>query len=186
MGKFHEKNIGPLHFLDLCSGVGVVGLEIEYLLNSILHCDFLEVQNIYREYFERNRKELFPHRTHYTFLSMNYRDVKNHLELKGKYHGIFCNPPYFFPGEGLLSPSEFKNRCRFFLDGSFEELFESIIYLLHAEGIAYILVRSHSERKKDPLTTIQNFSCLRSSHFVATLETTIRGVLLIKIQKNHC
>ncbi len=136
----------PQAVLDLCAGCGIVGLDFifhlqnnEYSLPKAV--DFLEVQDIYRQHFENNKQRLSAE-TKCHFLNLNYKDLILQPELKNKYDLILCNPPYFRSGQGSLSDSEFKNRCRFFIDADFQDLLSSISYSLSDTGKAYVLVKS--------------------------------------------
>jgi len=48
-------------------------------------------------------------------------------------------------GQGKLSPSEFKNRCRFFIDSDFINLLKFIKHALSQTGTAFVLLRSLSD-----------------------------------------
>lgn len=128
-----RADLSKLRCLDLCSGCGVIGLEIYFYLRELRHFDFVEIQEVYRSIFEQNLK-LFDPLPSFPFLQKSYSAHQ------GQYDLIVCNPPYFFSGEGVLSPSDFKNRCRFYLDASFYNLIESITHLLAPQGEAYILI----------------------------------------------
>lgn len=140
--------ISQWHCLDLCSGTGVIGLDFlfhwrEAGLRLPQRFDFLDVQEIYREHFERNAEtwrsgaEACP--TH--FLHCNYERLLR-PEFRGAYDLIVCNPPYFPAGSGRLSPSEFKNRCRFFLDSDEATLLAAVANALSPQGRCYMLARS--------------------------------------------
>lgn len=133
--------LNSFRVLDLCAGVGVMGLELSFFLPQISVFHFVEVQSIYRSYFDENlkrrdRPDLVAH-----FHEMNYEDLIDDPKWRGQFDLVLCNPPYFVKGQGLLSPSEFKNRCRFFLDSSFENLVRAIAWVLKPEGEAYVLIR---------------------------------------------
>ena len=150
--EYVRKNkVNDADLLDLCSGCGIVGLD--YLFHqavlgepgqalSTKTADFMEIQEIYREHFEENLRRFklhFPISTQTSFLKSNYADCLNIPEIK-KYDLILCNPPYFHGGTGKLSPSEFKNRCRFFLDSDLPTLFLAITSMLKPRGQAFVLV----------------------------------------------
>lgn len=129
----HRQDLHELRCLDLCAGCGVIGLEIYFHLRDIVHFDFVEIQTNYKKFFLQNL-DLFDPPPQFHFFEKNYR------EHQGQYELIVCNPPYFFSGEGVLSPFDFKNRCRFYLDASFSELINSITHLLSPTGEAYVLI----------------------------------------------
>ncbi len=143
-----SKGLIVKHALDLCSGCGVVGLDFLFHLKNSLRMenklpeqmDFIEVQTVYKDFFHSNNQRLeLP--VNRKYLNLNYADVFHHVELKNKYDLIICNPPYFRPTQGTLSTSEFKNRCRFFIDSDFKTLIDAIDYLLKPRGQAYVLIQ---------------------------------------------
>lgn len=137
----NHPQLSELSILDLCSGCGVIGLELAIHLNTIRNIDFLEVQEIYQTYFEKNltgiKGDAFD--INFKLIQNNYETFN--LDESKRYDIIVSNPPYFFKEEGLLSPSEFKNRCRFFLDSNFKELITCIIRSLKVDGEAFVLLR---------------------------------------------
>jgi tRNA1(Val) A37 N6-methylase TrmN6 len=179
----HLKNqdkIDSLQVLDLCAGCGVIGLELSIHLPQLSALDFVEVQSIYREYFENNLTGIHgKNKTHFNFLEMNYEQLLQD-QFKDKYDYIVSNPPYFFPGEGMLSPSNFKNRCRFFLDSNFDSYITSILHVLKNTGEAFILVRPGTHHGRNLLAEIQkNISGLAS----ADIFNEVRGTNVIRIAK---
>lgn len=168
-----------MRLMDLCCGCGIVGLETERRLherirvmgasnNSIASIyrrigrrwTFLDVQDIYKSFFELNRTHLFREMRgqlldgqHHGFersessewLGMNYRDLIGLDQYRGTFDWIVSNPPYFEPSQGLLPPDKIKARSRFYLDASFGELLTAIHWTLAPQGKALILVRDLSD-----------------------------------------
>ncbi|WP_374074660.1 methyltransferase [Bdellovibrio bacteriovorus] len=172
-----------LHGLDLCSGCGVIGLDFLFHCNnetqkSFRKFDFLEVQNVYAEHFSINVERLGFIPTELKFLNQNYADLlsKNFADT---YDLILCNPPYFHQGQGKLSPSEFKNRCRFFLDSDFKSLLLGIAHALKPEGQAYVLLR---DQKEHGWNSFEEARKILSDMHLEKLED-IRGTDLVKITK---
>jgi tRNA1Val (adenine37-N6)-methyltransferase len=150
-----RRQAQPQNIADLCAGCGVVGLELLFHLNrrdglSPQSIDFIEIQNQYVDHFEKNKteiKKLFHSRTKLNFLIENYQNLIGHPECKNYYDLIIGNPPYFLADQGKLSPSEFKNRCRFFLDSDFSHLIKYIGHSLAKAGSAFLLMREDTETK---------------------------------------
>lgn len=141
--------------LDLCSGCGIVGLDFLFHLKKAqltmpAHFDFLEVQKVYQPYFEENLKNFGDGLPSVRFLNQNYESLKSMPDSE-KYDLILSNPPYFRPNQGKMSPSEFKNRCRFFIDSDFKTLIEAIDQALNPLGRAYILLRDLQDHGWSPL-----------------------------------
>lgn len=137
--------------LDLCAGCGIVGLDFLY------HCekeqtqlvesfDFLEVQDVYLSHFTENLKRSELQNTTTQFILGSYAKLKEQTE---KYDLILCNPPYFRVGQGKMSPSDFKNRCRFFIDSDFQTLLEVMRDSLSDSGQAFFLLRDLTDHGFD-------------------------------------
>ena len=176
----HEKGLHDWKCLDLCAGCGIIGFELSLHSPSLKHFDFLEVQNVYHNYFDKNVKMIHPTRLeNFNFLNQNYNILLN-TNFKNHYDLIVSNPPYFFKNEGLLSPNDFKNRCRFFLDSDFKTLIESILWSLKPEASAYILARSGDQHGRNVLNDCQTIIANRAS---AQVVDNIRGTQIIQIRK---
>ena len=171
-----SQKLPTTHILDLCSGCGIVGLDfLFHLLQNKLQLpqesDFVEVQNIYFSYFESNVKRL-DCSVHCRFLNLNYIDLQHDLNLQNKYDLILCNPPYFRKQLGRLSPSEFKNRCRFYIDADFQSLFQSIKYVLSDTGTAYVLIKSLKKHGIDIESEMQVWNASLSIKKIDTIRST--------------
>jgi tRNA1(Val) A37 N6-methylase TrmN6 len=131
--------------LDLCAGCGIVGMDLAFHLLKEKsfkgEIDFLEVQEIYQSHFEKNKTTLENNfagqKVNLNWIQKNYAEINNFK----KYDLIVSNPPYFVVGQGKLSPNEFKNRCRFFVDSDWQTMVQFIKASLMPEGVAYFLVR---------------------------------------------
>lgn len=163
--------------LDLCAGCGVVGLDLAYFRPEVASVDFVEVQAIYSTHFERNRTLFGPH-TRFSWHLANYCDLAGRSEWQGRFDLIVSNPPYFAPGTGRLPPSEFKARCRFFLDGDFLTLVHSVDWMLAPEGVALILVRTEQNR-----TAVFEWSQSKTvkGRRGVVMDEDIRGTSLVRI-----
>lgn len=179
---FHH-DLNEISGLDLCSGCGVVGLDF------LFHCktsgrgmpkkfDFLEVQNVYREYFEKNLLSFGDELPSVNFINDNYEVLKTDV-FKARYDLILSNPPYFRVDQGMLSPSEFKNRCRFFIDSDFKNLIEAIDNALTPNGSAYVLLRDLKAHGVNPLEEAQKILADRR---LISLVADIRGTPLVLIK----
>lgn len=162
--------------MDLCSGCGVVGIDyLMHLQNAGLampeKIDFLEVQNVYHKFFAQNIAQVASVNT-FEFMTLNYADVSQRKDLKSQYDLILCNPPYFQKEMGALSDSEFKNRCRFFIDSDFENLMKALIYLLKPEGSAYVLLKDLSQNGMALTEQLRPFSDRLSFTALEKVRTT--------------
>lgn len=140
-----NEDLGSLSALDLCAGCGIVGLDFLFHLAQEdrkipKQFDFLEVQEVYRSHFNKNLESLDARNIHIKYLEKNY-EILLTPDYSSRYDLIVSNPPYFETQEGTLSPSSFKNRCRFFIDSSSDKLLQGIANSLTDQGRAFILSR---------------------------------------------
>ena len=179
---FNHPNKAELKILDLCSGCGIIGLELALHLKTLPFIDFLEVQSIYQEYFTKNVEMIFPHdqNNRLKFLNKNYDDLLIANDQSQKYDLVVSNPPYFFLGEGLLSPNEFKNRCRFFIDSNFENLINAIISALKNHGSAFLLLRPGEHHGRNSIDMLKQILGSRAS---CEIFDNVRGTDVIRIIK---
>lgn len=165
--------------LDLCAGCGVIGFEMNFHLPEIRNIEFVEVQEIYKPHFEANRAKV-QNEGNFRFLSFNYERLSQSEEFRNRYDLIVCNPPYFKLDHGKLSPSEFKNRCRFFIDSTFEKLIHAIEASLAESGEAFMLLRDLEEHGCDLLSDLRELT--RGKLHVENL-TLVRGTFLLRLYR---
>lgn len=157
-------NMQPKTALDLCAGCGIIGLDLLFHLKNytekIESFDFLEVQNEYGSFFQKNcqtlKSEFADFKTELNFLNLNYESVLNEERFKAAYDLIVCNPPYFLPTQGKLSDNQFKNRCRFFIDSNLKSLVQFIEYSLAPKASAYLIFHDLKDHKINLLQEIQS------------------------------
>ena len=142
--------------LDVCSGCGVIGLELSFLDERIHACDFMEIQETFRESFLGNLAVANRDRWTFRFLNQSYATLlEDHFARS--YDLIIGNPPYFMRHEGLLSLSEMQNRCRFFLDSSLETLAMGVLSALSDRGSAFLLVKSGEQHGRDAISELKSW-----------------------------
>jgi tRNA1(Val) A37 N6-methylase TrmN6 len=173
--------------LDLCSGCGIVGLDLLFHLNTvsdIRQFDFLEVQSIYKNHFLENKHRLMQIQPSQTvemqFVNINYSEALHESKFQNKYDLIVCNPPYFTPTQGKLSDNEFKNRCRFFIDSDFKTLVEFIRYSLSDTGRCFLIFHDLKDHKIDLNREIQKIAGL---HLHVKHLAPIRKSIFLEIVK---
>jgi tRNA1(Val) A37 N6-methylase TrmN6 len=173
--KFVAARIGSrvsaeTRLLDVCTGCGVVGFELQYHLPQIRRMDFLEIQDEFAAHFEANRE--IANKPHSHFLNENYARLSR-PEFASKYDFILGNPPYFMIDEGKLSGRPLNDRARFFLDEKFETLIEGVIHALKPSGEAYLLVKSGAAHGRDSLRETRRLCGVRArAEFVAPVRQT--------------
>lgn len=81
----------------------------------------------------------------------------------------------------MLSPSKFKNRCRFYLDSSFQSYIQALGNSLANRGKAYFLLRPLKHHGLDLFSDIQKI--LQETSVTATKISNIRGTDIILLEK---
>lgn len=127
--------------LDLCSGCGVVGMEIVLALSQSLHFDFIELQSAFGKYFDLNVKLLGLLGANLKLINQDFRKLYNNEKLYNVYDLVVSNPPYFEVGKHRLSTNTEKNICRFFKEGSFAEFIQSVMWVTKKGGRVFFLSR---------------------------------------------
>lgn len=178
--ELNGLEIGPeFRALDVCAGCGVIGLELAFHEPRLGQIDFLELQ---REEFEEaflHNRALAGRGPEYRFWPANYQ-VLTLPEHHGMYDLIVANPPYFFRGDGRLAPSQFQNRCRFFLDSDLETLLKGVANALKNSGQAFLLMKSGEVHGRDTLRQARlTLAGVASVEVVAT----IRATLVIRLKR---
>lgn len=175
-----HPDLTSLRVLDLCAGCGVIGIELSWYLSALRHIEFIEIQDIYTEYFYQNMALVNRPELHYRWHLLNY-DELHKKQWENKFDLIVSNPPYFQSGHGMLSPSQFKNRCRFYLDSSFQNYIHALENTLAPKGKAYFLLRPLNHHGFDLFSDIQKM--LENTQTTAKKITHIRGSDIILLEK---
>ncbi|MDR3441830.1 MAG: methyltransferase [Legionella sp.] len=177
-----HPNLGSLRVLDLCAGCGVVGMQLSWYLQSIRQIDFIEIQDIYTEYFYQNLATINRPELQFLWHLLNYDELQEE-KWEGKFDLIVSNPPYFQQGHGMLSPSEFKNRCRFYLDSTFQNYIRALKNALANNGKAYFLLRPLKHHGLDLFSDVQQM--LQNTSITAEKISSIRGTDVILLEKKE-
>lgn len=175
-----HPDLGSFRVLDLCAGCGVVGIELSWHLRTLRQIEFIEIQDVYTDYFHQNVHNVNRPELEFNWHLLNYDELQKE-EWKEKYNLIISNPPYFQAGHGMLSPSVIKNRCRFFLDSTFNNYILALSNSLANNGKAYFLLRPLEHHGLDLLTDIEKI--LQGTSVKASKATRIRGSDIVLLEK---
>ena len=164
--------------LDVCAGCGVIGFEIAHHLPDIKKINFLEIQNEFEPYFQKNISNFPPSTIQFEFKNQDFKILEvlrdEHYDL------IVANPPYFYPQDSCTSAEKIKSLCRFFIDSTLSDLGRSVVCALKPGGVAFLLVKSGQTHGRDHVAEVQqDIQNVAQTSVVAD----IRGTLVVKIQK---
>lgn len=112
------KQTKNIKVLDLCAGCGVVGIEFSLVHKSIGMLTFLEAEQSFNFFLQKNIMNFIPY-------------IKNHIIISSlvtwnfpqKFDLVISNPPYFLEGEGRNSSDPKRNNCHFMTEELFKCLF---------------------------------------------------------------
>jgi tRNA1Val (adenine37-N6)-methyltransferase len=169
-----------LRVLDLCAGCGVIGIELSWFRRELRQIDFIEVQDIYTRYFQENKAIVNRPELKLGWHILNY-DTLLEKNWEAQFNLIVSNPPYFQPNQGMLSPSIFKSRCRFFLDSTFENYILALANSLASSGEAYFLLRPLKQHNCDLFFDAENL--LKNTAVSIQKVAQIRGTDIILMKK---
>lgn len=177
-----RKDLSTLRVLDLCAGCGVIGIELSWYLRELTRLDFIEIQDVYTPHFQQNVATVNRPELQLNWHLLNYDCLLEEI-WKNSFDLIVSNPPYFRPEQGILSPSEFKNRCRFFLDSTFHNFIRALENGLAPNGEAYFLLRPLQHHGCDLLSDIKEI--VKDTNCTAEVITHIRGNIVILLKKTR-
>lgn len=139
--------------MDIGAGCGIVGFEVIKRLKHKVNFDFLEIQKDFVPFFNENLKVLGSKRGHCQFHHIDFRKFL----VNRKYSLVVSNPPYFIPGKGRPASNPKKNKCRFFLDGSYCELLLFFKKVLSPMGKGFFLLRNDEKIFEELLIEFGDF-----------------------------
>ncbi len=146
-----NSGIRPDSLLDMGAGSGVIGLELAKVLRPG-RLDFLELQTEWEPYLSGNIRDFLP------------KDVQTNVFWNSfsswvpdrQYELIVCNPPYYLPGRGILSPDPVRARCRSFEVDDWESLLSKCLSALTPDGMAWFVSPKENQELIEKLRSGKN------------------------------
>ena len=150
--------------LDLCSGCGVVGIETMKRLKNVSSFHFLELQNVFQKFFQKNTVFFLSQEERNKIQFFNSSFDSFLCGPNKKYNLIVSNPPYFKKEKNRVGPDKRRNLCRFFSYSDFANYLNFIYSFLDRKGIALFLGRDsevENEIKKFLLNKPKGFEIIK-------------------------
>ena len=148
--NYSNKRIDTL--LDYCSGVGVIALELSnhFEIQEII---FLDVQNEYEEFIEKNI-ELLNFSNKSSFLN-NYDVLK---AMNKQVEMIVINPPYFLETASRLPESDKRRIARFYKKGELELIIKNALSLCDKGTKLFMCIKldEHNQEELKFLEELKN------------------------------
>lgn len=119
----------PLEVVEYGSGCGIISIMCA-LARPKWHISGVEIQPELQALSVKNASLC---EVEVSFLPMDFRDYDAKVDL------IFANPPWQKKGSGRLSQNSFKNRSRFEMDGTMEDVLDSVAKCLKPCGTALLM-----------------------------------------------
>ena len=166
--KVGEEEIETL--VDLCSGSGVVGLEVvgtRKVKNAIL----VELQ---RELFEMARlsSECTTRDTNIVVLNKDVKDLADEIE-EQSVDVVTCNPPYFKAGSGEVPANISRSMARHEITLTLEDIIRTTARILKSGGKFY-LIHIHSRLAEiSKLLKKYNFELIEAEVLSGKLERVV-------------
>lgn len=154
------KNISVL---DICSGCGIIGIEFSQLHESVSDLTLVELQSEYRQHIKKNIERLDLD------VSIIIEDYKV-CKLNQKFDIILCNPPYFKPDSGRVSPNENRQRSRTYQKGDLVQLIEFGISSLKEGGEFIIVHREDLNRIDDRFIKVKEVGGAKLFRFILNVD----------------
>jgi tRNA1Val (adenine37-N6)-methyltransferase len=119
--KIRKEKSEKLKILDLCSGCGIIGIEILNILKiknfdiDSIKVDFCEIQKEFAPHLNENLdKHNLNTKNNSEIYWCDFLDLIKNEKKENYYDIIVSNPPYYLDHQNRLSPQNVKrNRCRF-------------------------------------------------------------------------
>ena len=163
-----EKNIQLM--VDLCSGSGVVGLEV---------CGQREVDKLYLVEYQKELADMSKASATLTKSKTNIVVINDYIQNtfsfvdEGSVDVVVCNPPYFKKGSGKLSDHQSKNLARHELKLTLCDVVEVASKLLKKGGSFYLIHLSSREEEIEKLCQQKNLTLQKKVVYPAKLSRTI-------------
>lgn len=166
--KVNEEKIDTL--VDLCSGSGVVGLEVVGIKN-VKKAILVELQP---KLYEMAKLSSECTATNTEIVVLN-KDVKNlHLELpKDSADVVTCNPPYFKAGSGEVPVNISRAMARHEITLTIQDIIKTTSHILKSGGKFYLIHINSRIAEITKLLKIYNFKILESQVLSGKLERVI-------------
>lgn len=167
-GFVKNEKIGTL--VDLCSGSGIVGLEVidRIQTDKLVLVEFqLELAKM-SECSARFNKS----KTKINVINADINNLENYMK-SGEADVVVCNPPYFKVGSGYKPVNESRALARHEINLTLKTLIEKVNYILKAGGDFYLVHIADRLPEIDKLLNSNNFKTVEKKLLSGKLERVL-------------
>lgn len=123
--------------IDLCSGCGVIGVELFRQYDDLTLFDFVEKQDEFYNHWKVNTEVFLPQskRDKCTYISTSFQQLDKHYDL------VLSNPPYFIKERSREASDKSREQCRAMSEADFKIFYLSLKDVLNSNAHGFILSR---------------------------------------------
>ena len=155
--------------LDLGAGSGIIGMELarEFKPKQLT---LVEVQREYEEHLQKNAHAYVPSETKTKIVIESFAEFST----TEKFDLIVCNPPYYLPGRGEVSPDPKRAIARSFILDGWDVLLKKVSKVMTAQGKCFIVLKSDEWLHRQIVQEAQGY------HLTVSCETH-HGVMVLEL-----
>jgi tRNA1Val (adenine37-N6)-methyltransferase len=122
--------------LDLGAGSGIIGMELARKIKP-KKLTLVEVQSAFEVHLNKNTFDFVPPETQIDIQIKSFAD----FAVCEKFDLIVCNPPYYLPGRGVISPNSSRAIARSFLVDSWDVLLKKVSEAMIENGKCFFVLK---------------------------------------------
>lgn len=122
--------------LDLGAGSGIIGMELAQKFKP-KKLTLVEVQREYEVHLQKNAERFVPVETQTSIVIESF----SQFSPSTKFDLIVCNPPYYLPGRGEVSPDPARAIARSFIVDRWEILLKKVSEVMSEKGKCFFVLK---------------------------------------------
>lgn len=136
--KWIMQNVSAAHsLLDLGAGSGIIGIELARAFKP-QRLTLVEAQSGYESHITHNAAAFVPVETQTKIVMKSFADFST----EEKFDLVVCNPPYYLPERGKISPDPARAIARSFILDSWEILLKKVSEVMSPSGKCFFVLKN--------------------------------------------